>query len=68
VAMYMQEGGLEVERLSNRPALVASIGLAALATILIGVYPQPYMTSAANAFHSASGAEGLHTTSSAFDP
>jgi len=52
VAMYMQEGGLEVERLSSRPALVAAIGLAALATILIGVYPQPYIVSAANAFHS----------------
>jgi NADH-quinone oxidoreductase subunit N len=61
VAMYMQEGGLEVERLSNRPALVAAIGLAAIATILIGVYPQPYIASAANAFHSASGAEGIHT-------
>ena len=61
VAMYMQEGGLEVERLSSRPALVAAIGLAALATILIGVYPQPYIASAANAFHSASGAEGIHT-------
>jgi len=59
--MYMQEGGLEVERLSSRPALVAAIGLAAIATVLIGVYPQPYIASAANAFHSASGAEGVHT-------
>jgi NADH-quinone oxidoreductase subunit N len=67
VAMYMQEGGIEVERLSSRPALVAAIGLAAFATILIGVYPAPYMTSAANAFHSASGAEGIHTAA-AFDP
>jgi NADH:ubiquinone oxidoreductase subunit 2 (subunit N) len=67
VAMYMQEGGIEVERLSSRPALVAAIGLAALATILIGVYPEPYMASAANAFHSAGGAEGIHTTT-AFDP
>jgi NADH-quinone oxidoreductase subunit N len=64
VAMYMQEGGIEVTRLSKRPALVAAIGLAALATILIGAYPQPYLMSAANAFHSASGAEGIHT---AFD-
>jgi NADH-quinone oxidoreductase subunit N len=61
VAMYMQEGGVEVERLSTRPALVAAIGLAALATVLIGVYPQPYIVSAASAFHSASGAEGIHT-------
>jgi NADH-quinone oxidoreductase subunit N len=66
VAMYMQEGGVEAERLSTRPALVAAIGLAALATILIGIYPQPYMASAANAFYSASGAEGIHTA--AFDP
>jgi NADH-quinone oxidoreductase subunit N len=60
VAMYMQEGGVEVERMSARPALVAAIGLAALATIAVGAYPQPYITSAANAFHSASGAEGVH--------
>jgi NADH-quinone oxidoreductase subunit N len=60
VAMYMQEGGVEVARLSSRPALVAAIGLAAIATILIGVYPQPYIASAANAFHSAGGAEGIH--------
>jgi NADH-quinone oxidoreductase subunit N len=61
VAMYMQEGGIEVERLSKRPALVAAIGLAALATILIGAYPEPYIASATSAFHSASGAEGIHT-------
>jgi NADH-quinone oxidoreductase subunit N len=67
VAMYMQEGGVEVERLSNRPALVAAIGLAVLGTILIGVYPQPYMASAATAFNSASGAEG-HAANLAFDP
>jgi NADH-quinone oxidoreductase subunit N len=60
VAMYMQEGGVEVERMSARPALVAAIGLAAIATIAVGAYPQPYITSAANAFHSASGAEGMH--------
>jgi NADH-quinone oxidoreductase subunit N len=62
VAMYMQEGGVEVERMSARPALVAAIGLAALATIAVGAYPQPYITSAANAFHSANGAEGVHAT------
>jgi NADH-quinone oxidoreductase subunit N len=63
VAMYMQEGGVEVERMSARPALVAAIGLAAIVTLLIGVYPQPYMTIASNAFHSASGAEGIHSAS-----
>ena len=61
VAMYMEEGGIEVERLSNRPALVAAIGLAAIATILIGAYPAPYIASATSAFYSASGAEGIHT-------
>jgi NADH-quinone oxidoreductase subunit N len=66
VAMYMQEGGVEVERLSARPALVAAIGLAALATILIGVYPQPYIASATNAFYSASGAAGVR--SAALEP
>jgi hypothetical protein len=64
--MYMQEGGIEVERMSARPALVAAIGLAAIATIAIGAYPEPYITSAANAFHSASGAQGLH--SAALEP
>ncbi len=63
VAMYMQEGGVEVERMSARPALVAAIGLAAFATIAIGVYPEPYIMSAASAFHSASGAEGIHAAS-----
>ena len=63
VAMYMQEGGVEAGRMSARPALVAAIGLAALATIAIGVYPEPYIASAANAFHSASGAEGIHAAS-----
>jgi NADH-quinone oxidoreductase subunit N len=66
VAMYMQEGGVEVERLGTRPALVAAIGLAALATIAIGIYPQPYIASAANAFHSASGVEA--TRAAAIEP
>jgi NADH-quinone oxidoreductase subunit N len=61
VAMYMQEGGLEIVSMRARPALVAAIGLAALATIALGVYPEPYIASAANAFHSARGAEGIHT-------
>ncbi len=63
VAMYMQEGGVEVSRLSARPALVAAIGLAAIATVVIGAYPQPYIGIASNAFHSASGAEGIHAAS-----
>jgi hypothetical protein len=59
----MEEGGIEVERLSKRPALVAAIGLAVVATILIGAYPEPYIASATSAFQSAGGSEGIHTAS-----
>jgi hypothetical protein len=38
-----------------RPGLVATIALAVIATILIGIYPSPYMTAATNAFNSALG-------------
>jgi NADH-quinone oxidoreductase subunit N len=56
VAMYMEEGGLEVARMTAKPALVAAIGLAAIATILVGAYPAPYINAAANAYQSALGA------------
>jgi NADH-quinone oxidoreductase subunit N len=65
VAMYMREGGPEVESMSARPALVAAIGLAAIATVLVGVYPQPYMEAASNAYQSALGGGQIHTA--AFD-
>jgi NADH-quinone oxidoreductase subunit N len=55
VAMYMDEGGAEPSGLASHPALVAAISIAAIATILIGIYPQPYLTSATNAFASATG-------------
>jgi len=55
VAMYMQEGGVAVASMTLRPGLVATIALAVIATILIGIYPAPYMTAAANAFNSALG-------------
>src|SRR6202040_1979818 len=59
VAMYMQEGGVEVNRLNAKPALVAAIGLSAIATVLVGAYPQPYIMSASNAYHSASGTDAI---------
>ncbi|MGH7934376.1 MAG: NADH-quinone oxidoreductase subunit N [Candidatus Binataceae bacterium] len=63
VAMYMQEGGVEVQRLTARPALLISVGVAVVGTIIIGIYPQPYMGAAVNAFASAFGARGpLHAT------
>ncbi len=55
VAMYMQEGGVSVGRMSLRPGLVATIMIALVATILIGVYPAPYMTAATTAFNSGLG-------------
>jgi len=56
VAMYMDEGGVAIAPLSARPALVAALAIATTATVLIGVYPNPYMAAAANAFTSAYGA------------
>jgi NADH-quinone oxidoreductase subunit N len=62
VAMYMEEGGLaEVAPLRARPALVAAIALAFAATVLIGVYPAPYMSAAVTAFNSAIGQVPVHT-------
>ena len=62
VTMYMEEGGgLEVARVSAKPALVAAIGLALIATILVGVYPEPYMSAAANAYQSAMSTSTIHT-------
>ena len=62
VAMYMEEGtGLEVARVAAKPALVAAIGVALIATILVGVYPEPYMSAAANAYQSALSAGTVHT-------
>jgi NADH-quinone oxidoreductase subunit N len=63
VAMYMEEGGVEVARMSARPALVAAIGLAAIAVVLLGIYPQPYITAASNAFTSAFGASAVRAAS-----
>jgi NADH-quinone oxidoreductase subunit N len=62
VAMYMEEGGgIEVAPVIAKPALVAAIGLALIATILVGVYPEPYMSAAANAYQSALSAGTVHT-------
>ncbi len=63
VAMYMQEGGVAVPSMSAKPALVAAIALAALGTILIGIYPQPYMSAATTAFNSALGLRAIHAAS-----
>jgi NADH-quinone oxidoreductase subunit N len=55
VAMYAQEGGAPVERMTAHPGLLISIAIAVAGTILIGLLPQPYMSAAVNAFAAAVG-------------
>lgn len=64
VAMYTGTGGAEVARMRLRPALVAAIAIAVIATIMIGIYPQPYMAASTSAFTSAFGIPPLSTTAS----
>ncbi len=63
VAMYMQEGGVTVERMSRRPGLLISVAVSVAGVIALGVYPQPYMGAAVNAFASALGRQPLHAIS-----
>lgn len=53
VAMYVQEGEVEPVALSARPALIATLAVAAVGTILIGLFPQAYVSAASGAFASA---------------
>jgi NADH-quinone oxidoreductase subunit N len=55
VAMYMQEGGVEVEPLIARPGLLISVAVSAIAVIVIGLFPQPYMSAAVAAYSAAYG-------------
>ncbi len=63
IAMYMDEGGVTIAPLGGRPALVAALAIATTATILIGVYPGPYLAASASAFASAYGAPPAHHAS-----
>jgi NADH-quinone oxidoreductase subunit N len=63
VAMYMQEGGVRVEQMSRRPGLVISIAVGVGGVIALGVYPQPFMGAAVNAFASALGRQPNHALS-----
>jgi NADH-quinone oxidoreductase subunit N len=53
IAIYAREGGVEPVALRTRPALVAALVIAAAGTVAIGLFPQPYISSAADAFASA---------------
>jgi NADH-quinone oxidoreductase subunit N len=63
VAMYMQEGGVAVEQMSRRPGLLISVAVGVAGVIALGVYPQPFMGVAVNAFASALGRQPLHAVS-----
>lgn len=52
VTMYMYDGEKQIEPLSTRPALASAIVVAALATILIGVFPATSMWRARAGFAS----------------
>ena len=63
VEMYMREGdAVAVKRIAARPALLISIAVGVAATILIGLFPQPYMVASANAFAAAVGRPAVKTT------
>jgi NADH-quinone oxidoreductase subunit N len=64
IAMYADTGGAEVIRMRSRPALIAAIAIAVIATIMIGIYPQPYMAASTSAFTSAFGKPPMATTAS----
>jgi NADH-quinone oxidoreductase subunit N len=65
VAMYMLEGGpLEDFSLDRRPALIAAIAIALVGTVLVGAYPQPYISAAQTAFSSALPAPPLTQSAS----
>jgi NADH-quinone oxidoreductase subunit N len=53
VEMYAREGGeVEVTRMTARPALLLSVAVGVAGTILIGLFPQPYMSASASAYAS----------------
>ena len=51
-----------VKRIGARPALLLSIAAGVGGTILIGLFPQPYMGASASAFAAAAGRPVLRTT------
>jgi len=55
VAMYMQEGTPEIEPSGASPGVLIGVAIAALAVVLIGIAPTPYMNAARDAFAAAAG-------------
>jgi NADH-quinone oxidoreductase subunit N len=65
VAMYMQEGEVEVKPMNARPGLLISVAIATAAVVMIGLFPQPFVTAATRAFASALGRSPLHAVAQA---
>jgi NADH-quinone oxidoreductase subunit N len=63
VAMYMEEGGAEIVPMRKRPALIATVAIALAGVLAVGIYPQPYIAAASNAFASAMSAAPIHAAS-----
>jgi NADH-quinone oxidoreductase subunit N len=63
VEMYAREGDqVDLKRIGARPALLLSIAAGVAGTVLIGVFPQPYMSASTGAFAAAAGRPALKTT------
>jgi hypothetical protein len=61
--MYAREGNeVDVKRIGARPALLLSIVAGVAGTVLIGIFPQPYMGASASAFAAAAGRPALKAT------
>jgi NADH-quinone oxidoreductase subunit N len=63
VAMYMEEGGAEIVSMRKRPALIATVAIALAGVLAVGIYPQPYIAAASNAFASAMSVAPIHAAS-----
>jgi NADH-quinone oxidoreductase subunit N len=60
-----RQNEVELKPVSARPGLLISVALAAAAVVIVGLFPQPYMTSATNAFAAALGRPPLATVAEA---
>jgi NADH-quinone oxidoreductase subunit N len=63
VEMYTGEGEVvAIKRIASRPALLISIAVGVVGTVLIGLFPQSYMDASTSAFAAAAGRPALKST------
>jgi NADH-quinone oxidoreductase subunit N len=65
VAMYMQEGEVELKPMNARPGLLVTVAVTTFGVIVVGLFPQPYMAAATGAFASALGYPPIHAVAQA---